>query len=997
MASNGTEMVSYTPAAQSEKLGDSPAPVKTVAPSDLEPITRIERISQGIARKITADICKTFCIMLGLLLLILFASFTVWGATQPGEYDWTVSSHKYSKDQDAVTSAFASVDPLVTFGANESRTTKSFIHSIFYIYEHEKSSTTTTLATAEHLQTMCEIEANLATLAEYPDYCALNPGTTQCSNMTLSFPLLFYGYGHDWSCPLLAQSDIDSTLDSMITSLSTEVGMLQYGFFFDKDVETAGYPVKLRSMVQLGSPLEGFSSETDRLTDQYRLYEKFFEKWETPMFKYIGVEHTTTKSAFNGDHVKDGLEVRYWGFDIQQLEFVRVVAFDMSFSMFSLLFVYIWIWVHTGSFFLASIGMLQIVASLPIGNLIYKVVFQIPYFDTLHTLVIFLVLGVGADDVFVLVDGWKQTAEIVERDEQNQSENEYLAKRMGIAYSRTAQAVFNTSFTTAMAFVATAISPIMPISTFGIYAALCIVINYIMVITFTPCAVLVWETRVSKWNIGPCQKCPCQASKKDVKDVDARDGVVEKFFDKLYIPTMAGNSKAFAVISILACVAWGIFSASLAFQLTPPLEQEKWFSDSHMFTGLLEDNSNLFLGGVDDQYVKMNFIYGVSGIDRDKNPSGEKFNMYIPSNNRGTVVFNDNFDITNADTQNDILTACTTIQNMVCNAKACSGGKLARPSGVTCFMSEFDTWLSSTYSETRSGLTGANLVARIKEFRADTKPQDDDIAGSWEETIGVVDGDIKYINIPTVSSMMTLRPVDEKQEVRDVVDDLLKQLDTGTASTGGVITEAGIAWTWMVTEYGLVNGLFTGFAICFPVAFLVLIMATKNVIVSFYAILAIIQIVASVMGIVQALDYDLGVAESIAGIIVIGFSVDYVVHLAHMYMEGLEEGKKTSIERFKYSCTHMGSTVVAGAITTGGSGSFMFACQLVFFFKMALLIVLTICFSLAYALLFFMPMLLLAGPDTTMGNISGFSKVQENFKERSGSMKARAKASTEPV
>ena len=137
-----------------------------------------------------------------------------------------------------------------------------------------------------------------------------------------------------------------------------------------------------------------------------------------------------------------------------------------------------------------------------------------------------------------------------------------------------------------------------------------------------------------------------------------------------------------------------------------------------MFTGLLEDNSNLFLGGVDDQYVKMSFVYGITGIDRDSNPSGEKFNMYIPSNNRGTVVFNDNFDITNADTQNDILTACTTIQNMVCNAKACSGGNLARPSGVTCFMSEFDTWLTSTYSETRGGLTGANLITRIKEVRA---------------------------------------------------------------------------------------------------------------------------------------------------------------------------------------------------------------------------------------------------------------------------------------
>ena len=42
--------------------------------------------------------------------------------------------------------------------------------------------------------------------------------------------------------------------------------------------------------------------------------------------------------------------------------------------------------------------------------------------------------------------------------------------------------VFNTSFTTTVAFLATATSPAMPISTFGIYAALTIVSNYIFVI-----------------------------------------------------------------------------------------------------------------------------------------------------------------------------------------------------------------------------------------------------------------------------------------------------------------------------------------------------------------------------------------------------------------------------------------------------------------------------------------------------------------------------------
>ena len=128
--------------------------------------------------------------------------------------------------------------------------------------------------------------------------------------------------------------------------------------------------------------------------------------------------------------------------------------------------------------------------------------------------------------------------------------------------------------------------------------------------------------------------------------------------------------------------------------------------------------------------------------------------------------------------------------------------------------------------------------------------------------------------------------------------------------------------------------------------------------------------------------YDLGVAESVAGIIVIGFSVDYVVHLAHMYMEGYEASKVTKVDRFIYACTHMGSTVVAGAITTAGSGTFMFACQLTFFFKMAMLIFLTIVFSLFVALYYFMPLLRLIGPDTTQGDVKCGNK-SEGMKRKS--------------
>ena len=55
----------------------------------------------------------------------------------------------------------------------------------------------------------------------------------------------------------------------------------------------------------------------------------------------------------------------------------------------------------------------------------------------------------------------------------------------------------NTSLTTAAAFLATAISPIMPIAAFGIYAAICVLMNYVLAMTMLP-AVLIWHHNSSK-------------------------------------------------------------------------------------------------------------------------------------------------------------------------------------------------------------------------------------------------------------------------------------------------------------------------------------------------------------------------------------------------------------------------------------------------------------------------------------------------------------------
>lgn len=75
-------------------------------------------------------------------------------------------------------------------------------------------------------------------------------------------------------------------------------------------------------------------------------------------------------------------------------------------------------------------------------------------------------------------------------------------------------------------------------------------------------------------------------------------------------------------------------------------------------------------------------------------------------------------------------------------------------------------------------------------------------------------------------------------------------------------------------------------------------------------------------------EWQLGVSESIAMVIIIGFSVDYVVHLATHYVHSTE---LTRFDRSTDSVAAMGVSIFSGAITTLGSGVFLFGGTIIFF------------------------------------------------------------------
>ena len=150
--------------------------------------------------------------------------------------------------------------------------------------------------------------------------------------------------------------------------------------------------------------------------------------------------------------------------------------------------------------------------------------------------------------------------------------------------------------------------------------------------------------------------------------------------------------------------------------------------------------------------------------------------------------------------------------------------------------------------------------------------------------------------------------------------------DFSTNAPAGLRTvyqTASFYWPWMESERAFFMNAINGMLISLAFACAVIFLATKNWIVTLYAVHAVGFICAAEIALLSLHGYEMGVAESIGTIMVIGYSVDYVVHLAAHYIHSVA---LTRHARTTESIGEMGVSIFSGAVTTTGSACFLFFC-----------------------------------------------------------------------
>ena len=112
-------------------------------------------------------------------------------------------------------------------------------------------------------------------------------------------------------------------------------------------------------------------------------------------------------------------------------------------------------------------------------------------------------------------------------------------------------------------------------------------------------------------------------------------------------------------------------------------------------------------------------------------------------------------------------------------------------------------------------------------------------------------------------------------------------------------------WMRMRTEEVMATSSFVGCSISVVVAFVVLALATGNVVIALYSLVCIAGIIVSCVGYMHVIGWKYGTMEAICVTICVGFSVDFVVHVAIAYSEEATPGE-TRYQRTERALTEMG-------------------------------------------------------------------------------------------
>ncbi|XP_062970423.1 protein dispatched homolog 1 isoform X2 [Cynocephalus volans] len=721
-------------------------------------------------------------------------------------------------------------------------------------------------------------------------------------------------------------------------------------YLVDKDFmtpKTAEYAMPTLKYSMLFSP-------TEKGESMMNIYLDNFENW----------------NSSDGVTTITGIE-----FGIKHSLFQDYLLMDTVYPAIAIVIVLLVMCVYTRSMFITLMTMFAIISSLIVSYFLYRVVFNFEFFPFMNLTALIILVGIGADDAFVLCDVWNYT----KFDKPHAATSETVS----ITLQHAALSMFVTSFTTAAAFYANYVSNITAIRCFGVYAGTAILVNYVLMVTWLPAVVVLHERYLL--NIFSCFRKPQQqmygnkscwmvACQRCHKVLFAISEASRIFFEKV-LPCIVIKFRYLWLFWFLALTVGGAYIVCIDPKMKLPsleLSEFQVFRSSHPFERYDAEYKKLFMfervHHGEELHMPITVIWGVSPEDNG-NPLNPK--------SKGKLTLDSSFNIASPASQTWILHFCQKLRNQTFFYQT------DEQDFTSCFIETFKQWMenqdcdepalypccshwSFPYKQEVFELCIKRAIMELERstgYHLDSKtpgPRFD------------INDTIRAVVLEFQSTYLFTLAYEKMHQ-------FYKEVDSWISSELSSAPE-GLSNGWFVSSlefYDLQDSLSDGTLIAMglsvAVAFSVMLLTTWNIIISLYAIISIAGTIFVTVGSLVLLGWELNVLESVTISVAVGLSVDFAVHYGVAYRLAPDPDREGKVI---FSLSRMGSAIAMAALTTFVAGAMMMPSTVLAYTQLGTFMMLIMCVSWAFATFFFQCMCRCLGPQGTCGQIPLPKKLQ---------------------
>ncbi|XP_014345484.1 protein dispatched homolog 1 [Latimeria chalumnae] len=662
-------------------------------------------------------------------------------------------------------------------------------------------------------------------------------------------------------------------------------------------------------------------------------------------------------------------------FGIKHNLFQDYLLMDTVYPAIAIVIVLLVMCVYTKSMFITLMTMFAIISSLIVSYFLYRIVFDFEFFPFMNLTALVILVGIGADDAFVLCDVWNYT--------KFDKPHAELSETVSITLQHAALSMFVTSFTTAAAFYANYVSNITAIRCFGVYAGTAILVNYLLMITWLPAVVVLHERYLL--NLFSCFKRPqqriydtkscwtslCQKLHKFLFTISEASRI---FFEKV-LPCIVIKFRYIWLFWFIALTVGGAYIVCVNPKMKLPsleLSEFQVFRSSHPFERYDAEYKKLFMfervHHGEDLHMPITIIWGISPED-----NGDPLNP----KNKGQLNLDNSFNIANPASQAWILNFCQKLRNQTFYHQT------DEQDFTSCFIETFKQWMENQDCDeatlypccSQSTFPYKQEVFELCIKRAIMELERSTGYHLDSKTPGPrfdINDTIRAVVLEFQSTYLFTLAHEKMYQFYKEVDAWISE-EVKTAPFG-------LSGGWFVSNlefYDLQDSLSDGTLIAMglsvAVAFSVMLLTTWNIIISLYAIISIAGTIFVTVGALVLLGWELNVLESVTISVAVGLSVDFAVHYGVAYRLAPDPDREGKVI---FSLSRMGSAIAMAALTTFVAGAMMMPSTVLAYTQLGTFMMLIMCISWAFATFFFQCMCRCLGPQGTCGQIPLPKKLQ---------------------